>query len=267
MFVPSTFQNRLVRLGIAGIGRDRPRAYRRSDHTRVGFRLEGLEDRCLLSGISGITEFALPSPGSSLTGITAGPDGNLWFADRGSNAIGMINPTTHAIFLFPIPTANCWPDGIAVGSDGNIWFTEAFATGGGKIGEINPSTHVVTEFALPNVSNGGNGIRYPRGITAGPDGNLWFAWQGTGAGAIGEINPTTHVIAYYPVSSPFYHPYFISAGPDGNLWFTDWGSDDYVGSSTRRLMRSARFPPPVQFAPKGDRGGPRRQRLVRGGGR
>ncbi len=172
-------------------------------------RLERLEERCLLSGISGITEFALPSPASSLTGITAGPDGNLWFADRGSNAIGMINPTTHAISLFPIPTANCWPDGIAVGSDGNIWFTEAFAPGGGKIGEINPTTHVIREFALPNV-----GIRYPRGITAGPGGNLWFAWQG---GAIGEINPTTHAINYYPEN---YQILDITAGPAGNVWFS-----------------------------------------------
>jgi streptogramin lyase len=172
-------------------------------------RLEGLEERCLMSGISGITEFALPSPASSLTGITAGPDGNLWFADRGSNAIGMINPTTRAISLFPIPTANCWPDGIAVGSDGNIWFTEAFAPGGGKIGEINPTTHVIKEFALPNV-----GIRYPRGITAGPGGNLWFAWQG---GAIGEINPTTHAINYYPEN---YQIFDITAGPDGNVWFS-----------------------------------------------
>jgi streptogramin lyase len=67
---------------------------------RARFRLERLEDRCLLSGISGITEFSLPS-GSGLFGypggITTGPDGNLWFTEMGANAIGMINPTTHAI--------------------------------------------------------------------------------------------------------------------------------------------------------------------------
>ena len=84
-------------------------------------------------------------PGYAPSGITTGPDGNLWFTDRGGNAIGMINPTTHAISEFTIPTANCWPYGITVGPDGNLWFTEAF---GNKIGEINPTTHAITEFVV-----------------------------------------------------------------------------------------------------------------------
>ena len=37
----------------------------------------------------------------------------------------MINPTTHAITEFPIPTAaRPWPNGITAGPDGNLWFTE-----------------------------------------------------------------------------------------------------------------------------------------------
>ena len=39
--------------------------------------------------------------------ITAGPDGNLWFTETGAedrDMIGMINPTTHAITEFAIPT-------------------------------------------------------------------------------------------------------------------------------------------------------------------
>ncbi len=37
-----------------------------------------------------ITEFALPTASSAPTGITAGPDGNLWFAELGGNKIGRI---------------------------------------------------------------------------------------------------------------------------------------------------------------------------------
>ncbi len=88
------------------------------------FRLEGLEERCLLSGISSITEFPLPSGSFAPYGITAGPDGNLWFTESGANAIGMINPTTHAISSFTVPTANAGPYGITAGPDGNLWFTE-----------------------------------------------------------------------------------------------------------------------------------------------
>jgi streptogramin lyase len=43
-------------------------------------------------------------------GITNGPDGNNWFVEsglfNGGNKIGEINPTTHAIAEFPIPTAS-----------------------------------------------------------------------------------------------------------------------------------------------------------------
>ncbi len=128
----------------------RPRPGRlRCDLTRARFRLEGLEERCLLSGISSVTEFPLPS-GSGLTtvvgGITAGTDGNLWFTESGANAIGMINPTTHALSAFTVPTANAGLAGITMGPDGNLWFTEASAN---AIGMINPTTHAIHSFALP----------------------------------------------------------------------------------------------------------------------
>ena len=80
------------------------RARRRlADRVRARPRLEGLEDRCLLSVT--ITEFPAPTASSQPNWITAGPDGNLWFTVKGTDAIGMINPTTHAIAEFSIPTA------------------------------------------------------------------------------------------------------------------------------------------------------------------
>jgi len=177
-------------------------------------RLEALEERCLLSGISGYTEFPLPS-GSSANAITAGPDGNLWFTDSGANKIGMINPTTHAISEFTIPTANSGLYGITAGPDGNLWFTEWKA---GKVGMINPTTDAISEFPLPA---GGNG--FFREITAGPDGNLWFVAT---ANEIGMINPTTHAISLFTL--PSYEccgieagPWGITAGPDGTVWFME----------------------------------------------
>jgi streptogramin lyase len=37
-----------------------------------------------------IREFAVPTAGSSPSGITAGPDGNLWFTEPGGNKIGQL---------------------------------------------------------------------------------------------------------------------------------------------------------------------------------
>src|SRR5271166_2310364 len=75
-------------------------------------RLEGLEDRCLLSGQVAITEFPVPTADSWPGSITTAPDGNLWFTEYQGNNIGVINPTTHAITEFPVPTAGSWPRGI-----------------------------------------------------------------------------------------------------------------------------------------------------------
>ena len=95
----------------------------------------------------------------------------------------MINPTTHAITEFAIPTANSDPSGITAGPDGNLWFTEADA---GKIGEINPTTHAITEFPIPYANAN------PVGITAGPDGNLWFTDDGTNSIGVDTLN--THAL-------------------------------------------------------------------------
>ncbi len=116
-----------------------------------------------------------------LTGITTGPDGNLWFTETMANRVGMINPTTHAIADFFLPTPNSYPSSIMSSPDGNLVFTEAgrlnFYLGGGfvttplgvsAIGEINPATHAITTVPTPSVNT--NAL----GITVGPDGNLWF---------------------------------------------------------------------------------------------
>jgi streptogramin lyase len=181
----------------------RPR-YRSADRVRARPRLEGLEDRCLLS----ITEYPMPANSGPFS-ITAGPDGNLWFIDPGTNSIGTMNLGSHIITEFPIPTANSNPHAITAGPDGNLWFTEY---GGNKVGEINPATHAFAEFPVPTASAG----LYE--ITAGPDGNLWFTESSPSVARIGKINPATHAITEFPAGS---FAEGITVGPDGNLWFTE----------------------------------------------
>src|SRR5689334_10280839 len=114
------------------------RLARRQSH---GWRpsLEHLEDRLLLA--NGIFEFPVPTAGSGPVGITAGPDGNLWFTENATNQVGRITPSG-SVQEFPIPTSGSDPAGITVGPDGNLWFTEFF---GDKIGRITPAG-VLTEF-------------------------------------------------------------------------------------------------------------------------
>src|SRR5260370_39797321 len=87
-----------------------------------------------------------PAPTNSTPrGITAGPDGNLWFTEFGVGKIGEINPATHVITEFPIPYSIYGPAGITTGPDGNLWFTDATA-GNTSIGLVTlnqtSSTHL-----------------------------------------------------------------------------------------------------------------------------
>jgi streptogramin lyase len=164
----------------------------------------------------GITEFTQGLAAHVLvSGITLGPDGNVWFASGNSDisptpAVGFITPAG-AITTFLLPNTASKLGGIATGSDGNLWFTDF---GRHMIGRISPSTHVITEFGGlgPNSSLGG--------ITLGPDGNMWFVdsslpglGQITMAGAVTEFS-----------LPPGNLPEAVVAGPDGNLWFTNLGT-------------------------------------------
>jgi streptogramin lyase len=158
--------------------------------------------------------------GITAGGIAAGPDGNLWFTEIQANKIGEINPTTHAIAEFALPTANSSPEGITAGPDGNIWFTE---TGANRIGVLDLATGAISEFPPPHQIDP---IAGPEGIMAGPDGNLWFT---TPAGVIGRLDPTTHAVTNFLLSSSNQGPPAgITVGPDGNLWFTE-GIGNKVG--------------------------------------
>src|SRR5262249_11468872 len=93
--------------------------------------------------------------------ITAGPDGNLWYADNFSSKIGRYN----GMFTeFPTPTSSSGPRNIVTGPDGALWFTEE---SGNKIGRIT-TAGVITEYTVPTSDS------VPFGITLGPDNNLWF---------------------------------------------------------------------------------------------
>ncbi len=147
-----------------------------------------------------VTEYSVPTASGGPYFITAGADGNVWFGEYNSNKIGRITPSG-TITEFGIPTANAYPGALTAGSDGNVWFVEYGAT---KVGRITPGgtikefavssyasriagasdgnvwlmnstslTRVTTagvakEFAVPSGA-------YLNGMTAGPDGDLWFS--------------------------------------------------------------------------------------------
>ena len=104
----------------------------------------------------------------------------------------MINPTTHAIVEFALPTAGTEPIGITAGADGNLWFTEA---AGNQIGIDQPdhpraSPSSRSRPRIPTLTR----------IAAGPDGNLWFVE--TYGEKVSVLTPTeNHVATANPPAS------------------------------------------------------------------
>jgi streptogramin lyase len=187
--------------------------------------------------------------GTEPIGITAGPDGNLWFTEASSDLIGRITTagevTEFPISEFPIPGIVKRPVSIATGADGNLWFSEIY---GGKIGRIT-TTGTVTEFDVPTTTGS-----VLTSIAAGPDGNLWFGEAAFGANSIGRMT-TSGVVTKFTVFAANGYPQGITPGPDGNLWFTETNTNS-IGRITTAGVVNAEFPTNSDSTPYGIAAGP-----------
>ena len=158
-----------------------------------------------------ITEFPLLAGLTSPGGITAGPDGNLWFSAGGG--LGRITP---AGVITPFVFALGASPSIGTGPDGNVWFADIFSEPP-TVGRLTTGG-TLTEFTDTS-STGESGS-----ITTGPDGNLWFTEPFSGSIGVARITPAG-VITRFPFPTQFRSaPTWITTGPDGNLWFTELGN-------------------------------------------
>ncbi len=145
-------------------------------------------------------------------GITAGPDGAIWFTNEEGRSIGRI--TVRGVLSRYTDPSILTPSGITSGPDGALWFLN----GTGSIGQITVGG-VVRSFTAFNI---GSAI----GIAAGPDGAMWFT---TGGKSIGRIT-TDGVVTFFVDPTRMRGTYGIASGPDGAVWFTN-----YLGSSIGRI--------------------------------
>jgi streptogramin lyase len=167
---------------------------------------------------------------NELTALTAGPDGNIWYATD-NPIIGRITLAGQVTELQDQPTCcGSATRDIVVGSGGDLWFTSA-----DYVGRMSPNG-AYTDFVIPfNVG--------PNGICEGPDGNEWFTEQNTGS--IGRITPTGSITTFAaPVNSA---PAYIVNGPDGSLWFTEPGIDSIARITPSGIITQF----PVGISPHG----------------
>src|SRR6266567_4931017 len=71
-----------------------------------------------------LTEFPLPAqPVANLSGITVGPDGNVWFSGGTGSVVGRIT-TDGTIKEFLVPTPDAYLTGITPGANNTVWVAE-----------------------------------------------------------------------------------------------------------------------------------------------
>ena len=197
--------------------------------------------------------FRFRSQTPSRSDIIAGADGNLWFTEFQTPAIGRITPAG-TLRRFTYSPVNSGPTRLAVAQDGNVWFgdrtlhrvgrikplgasasstrpprrrsrtasrrrstaTSGLPRGVGKIGQLGPGGF----GGNPPVITELDAPASNHDIAAGIDGNLWFTEPGN-PGKIGRITTGGTVTEFTTGLTPNSSPLRIAAGHDGNLWFTE----------------------------------------------
>src|SRR5215469_7060253 len=105
-----------------------------------------------------------PLPDAADAGWLTWPGGDaVWFSDRGTGRLGTVDGHGHVV-EYQVPGTGASPNGQVV-VDGIVWFTDAPT---GRVGRLDPATGQFTMFPVPTPHS------WPLGITAGPDGAIWF---------------------------------------------------------------------------------------------
>jgi virginiamycin B lyase len=149
--------------------------------------------------------------GSHPHGVIVGPDGAPWITDGGLNAILRVDPKTDDVKVFPLPKdrpgANL--NTATFDRSGVLWFTGQ----SGIYGRLDPKRGQVEVFDAPK----GRG---PYGITAAPDGTVYFA--SLAGSYVGRIDPASGHASVIEPPTPGQGARRVWSDSKGNIWVTEW---------------------------------------------
>ena len=162
-----------------------------------------------------VVEFGGLSTGADAQAITAGPDGNIWFLEFGTNSVGRITPSG-AVTEFPLPPGlqltQRQGEELTAGPGGDLYFL----TNSGI-------ARMTTAGTFAGFLGNGGPAFTTDAIAYGRDGNLW-ATQ-CDPEAIVRITPADHVTISSDGTFPKDAcPRGMAAGPDGTVWLYEWNA-------------------------------------------
>lgn len=156
-------------------------------------------------------EYKIDGENSWPFNVAIGPNGEIWFTQRASGRIGLLDPATGNTTHYDIQTPNCGPAGLAVDQKtGDVWFTQSYAD---RIGRLTPKTGEIKEYSMGEKSTGL--VSGPAGLAIDGNGDIWFAKL---EGKIGHLPRGSETIELIDVPSEAKRPAGIIASLNGDIW-------------------------------------------------
>jgi virginiamycin B lyase len=151
--------------------------------------------------------------GSAPHGVIVGPDDAAWVTDGGLNAIVRVDNETEAVTVFPLPegSRNANLNTAAFDGNGVLWFTGQ----NGIYGRLNPAVGVVEVFDAPR----GRG---PYGITATPDGDIYYA--SLAGSHIAQIDTETGEATIIESPTVGQGARRVWSDSQGRIWVSEWNA-------------------------------------------
>jgi streptogramin lyase len=166
-----------------------------------------------------VVEYPTPSSSSAshLYNLALDAHENIWFTDSGSGTVGIMTPTGAILDEFSAPHEA--PTAIARSINGEMWFID-----GDYVDKVDAAGNVTNYPIPPNKTFPVYTSYLPRGIAAGPDGDMWLVTSGFYEGVVPvgsvivRVDPSGGTTEY-PERFTFAGLHDIAAGPDGDMWF------------------------------------------------
>jgi streptogramin lyase len=192
---------------------------------------QGILGQYAFSDSNFIQNFIEPVGYSSPLFVAIDKDGNVWFTQPGTDAIGEFDTQNQNWNQWPLKRGSA-PFDLTFDSSGNLWFTEF---GSNKIGFFDPQTNLLVENPVPTPNSN------PYGIIVDPGGTIWFSENAPGVDQIGSFTPTSSgVIKITEHAVGALRPHMITTDQAGNIWYSG-GFDGDIGEFNPRSGKSTFF--------------------------
>ncbi len=192
-------------------------------------------------GTGVVTAFATTPMAIDLQGLDFGPDGNLYVASRGANAIVRFDGSTGDFIDLFATSGLDGPNTPRFGPDGRLYVS---CRNSNNVVRIEPTGGMPTVFATEPR------LRSPEGLSFGPDGDLYVSARLDSV--VLRFNGMTGAFMNDVIVFPAVRaPEGIAFASDGSLWIASRDSDEVLRLNITSLAVMNRYPTVAQGSPVG----------------